>query len=622
MNPLDRPLDKSYRSSQRTVSQSSSSDKSSVTKSSVASQKPATSELVSGDKIKGVVTDIVQREVKLTLNDSTILTGRLNDAISLSIGQSAEFEVIQSTQNQLLLRFLPEGKAQAQSGLISKALDAANLPNNERNQTIVKELLNNQLSIDNNSIHKLLQQSLAFKNTSIATLAIMSKYNVPVNPETTSQFEAYRNYEHRILGHLTNTTSQLIEIIAQPNLPQAAGAHQNLLSMLTSIPVSENSSLLNNDLTSSGASSKSALTNNSLANITAASDLVTSASENPPFVTLNHNTEVIPGFESSHESAASFPSAETSGLSPEQQLVNPQESGALLSQDNITATLSKPDTPLASLLPQEGLQSFFTAIENIEYFSRTFSPETLAAIKDGSINIQDFLTQLAGSAAASSESNAAFSALANDPAYQNFLQKVLQHRWTLSPEELTKENALDEYYSRLTSDIKHTEQFLSSSATLNDAANALRTSVENLKDMLDFQTLLNQLFPYVQLPIRFSDKTTHSELYVYTKKEALHKNPHDISVLLHLDMEQLGPLDVYLDLKGNSINSRFYLDDSSSAALIDQSLPELAVSLEAIGYSFKSEIILREESSDPVSDFIALEHTEGSVKRYSFDMRA
>ena len=96
---------------------------------------------------------------------------------------------------------------------------------------------------------------------------------------------------------------------------------------------------------------------------------------------------------------------------------------------------------------------------------------------------------------------------------------------------MTKENALDEYYSRLTSDIKHTEQFLSSSATLNDAANALRTSVENLKDMLDFQTLLNQLFPYVQLPIRFSDKTTHSELYVYTKKEALHKNPHDISVV-------------------------------------------------------------------------------------------
>ncbi len=635
MNPLDKSIDKSYSASKSAAA--NYSDKLSSDKTMTANVKQTVSELSPGDRIRGVVTNIIQREVTLSLDQSTVLTGRLNDTIALSIGQNASFEVITSSQNQLLLRFLPEAREQAQAGLILKALDAANLPDNERNQNIVKELLNQQLSIDSGSIHKLYQQTLAFKDISLSTLAAMNRYNIPVTQETAQQFEAYRNYEHRILLHLQNISGQFISVITQADTAQAQTAHQNLLEMLASNPGTDSSVLLNNDLTLSSPSDFTDLQEQPRSFIeqtflnteeTVPSDVRIKQEQN-----LAQAAELNSIFLQDKAAGSMTASLRDSGLfaaentgiqsnisgNPDSALseavsVSVQEASLGLTQDQALSSMLSSDS-------LKGLSDFFA--QN-EFFSNTIPSEILSKINTGKISVQALLStlsELSKAPVSQTVVQSALSDLAKDPAYQELLQKSLQHRWTLSPSELTKENAIDQYYSKLSADILHTEQ-LTNSASLSEAAGSLSKSVENLKDMLDFQTLLNQLFPYIQMPIRFSDKTTHSELYVYTKKEALRKNPHEVSVLLHLDMEQLGPLDVFLNLKDTSINSRFYLEDKNSAAIVSQHLPELSSSLQSIGYSLTSEVILREASTDPVRDFIALDHPAGSVKRYTFDMRA
>ena len=195
MNPLDTPL---HKSTNEASTQTTSYAR--VTPQSVSQViASALSEFTQGQRITGTISDIINKDVKILIGDATILQARIEDSIPLSIGQRAIFEVTHADQAQITLRLLSDPQADTQNILIDKALTAAGLPNNERYSSVVRELLNQNLSIDKSSIHKLLQQSITFKNASISTLAVMNKYNIDVNPVNTTQFEAYRNFEHRIV---------------------------------------------------------------------------------------------------------------------------------------------------------------------------------------------------------------------------------------------------------------------------------------------------------------------------------------------------------------------------------------------------------------------------------------
>ena len=60
-----------------------------------------------------------------------------------------------------------------------------------------------------------------------------------------------------------------------------------------------------------------------------------------------------------------------------------------------------------------------------------------------------------------------------------------------------------------------------------------------MQDNLQFMNTLNQIFPYVQLPLKLTEQLTHGELYVYTKKKDLSAQNKEVSILLHLDMDSL-----------------------------------------------------------------------------------
>ena len=157
----------------------------------------------------------------------------------------------------------------------------------------------------------------------------------------------------------------------------------------------------------------------------------------------------------------------------------------------------------------------------------------------------------------------------------------------------------------------------------HEAAAQLKNNISNLKDNVQFMNTLNNIFAYVQLPLKLSNQNTHGELYVYTKKEKLRQNQDNISVLLHLDMAHLGPCDIYLNLTGTSITSKFYLEDSASIELIEQNISELTETLNKKGYSLSHEVLEREQRSPKIEDFISedVQASQGT-KRFTFDVRA
>ena len=127
------------------------------------------------------------------------------------------------------------------------------------------------------------------------------------------------------------------------------------------------------------------------------------------------------------------------------------------------------------------------------------------------------------------------------------------------------------------------------------------------------------------MPLKLKNQDAHGDLYVYTKKEKLRTNPDNIHVLLHLDMENLGALDVYLDKNHNEINTKFISDNDKSIDLLATNADMLKDALNSQGYACHVKIEKADASTSTIDEFINTKiNTQQTteMKRFSFDIRA
>ena len=114
-----------------------------------------------------------------------------------------------------------------------------------------------------------------------------------------------------------------------------------------------------------------------------------------------------------------------------------------------------------------------------------------------------------------------------------------------------------------------------------NAGNAL----QNIRENVECMNQMNQMFQYVQLPLKLSGTQAQGELYVYTNKRNLAKKEGVLTAILHLDLEHLGNMDINLSLNMDTeqVISRFYLEEDS-IALLEEHIEELTQRLIKKGY--------------------------------------
>jgi flagellar hook-length control protein FliK len=204
--------------------------------------------------------------------------------------------------------------------------------------------------------------------------------------------------------------------------------------------------------------------------------------------------------------------------------------------------------------------------------------------------------------------------------YQSLIKEELSAKWTFKPDSLTKENIIERHFESLSHELSDFMSYMekasgSTSETVSQQAN-------HLQENINFMKTINDLFTYVQLPLKLHNQNAHGELYVYTKKKEGRTAKDGISVLLHLDMDHLGPIDIHIDLHHNNVVGKFYLSNEDTIELISTNLPVLEEALLKKGYSLNAEILERKKEVDIVEDFINPDFSSQSVTRYNFDIRA
>lgn len=205
---------------------------------------------------------------------------------------------------------------------------------------------------------------------------------------------------------------------------------------------------------------------------------------------------------------------------------------------------------------------------------------------------------------------------------QKVFKEAFQERFTIRPEAVADEKKVEELYSRLKSQLKG---IFHAMETVGQSGSEAAKATVNLTKNLDFLQQLNQAYTYVQLPLRLQQSTAHGDLYVFTNKRHLAEKDGEISALLHLTMEHLGPVDVYVAMQAERVSTKFYVRDEEMLDFLEAHMELLTKRLEKRGYSCRTEAFLRKEEEEaPMGGVRALLQKEKQIPlaQYAFDMRA
>lgn len=624
-------------------------------------------DLHKGQVFEGTVKNIKGGQATILLSNGQTLRARMDGKVDLKPGQNMFFQVKSNQNNQIAIRpYMSEGRPL--NPTLYKALDAANLPVNQNYLTMVDEMMAEGMSVDSQSLNKMVQLLTANEGADIQVLVQMSKLGLKIDPVSIEQFTNYKNNEQALLHNMNevadgigqaigngNSAQGMIRMhmqIAQLFLESAGQAEPGKLPILENLLAGNGTSLIGDQLLS--------LQNGETKTVpeplfvlqtvdtpegsfqTATLNTQLTASE---FMTeLTKYLEQVLGEQIKGDAVILKDGGQTAD-----GMQNGGQAGAL--QNGMQASgMVQGDGQTAGILQDISLQSgaeqgqaagieqgqatdaqfrnLAADAEQVQTADARFqSSEADANIGQGQSaqngTGQGISAQLSGMLGNTSDLGFAgeiLKAIFSGKEYQNILKEALLEQWTLTPESVRKEGKIDEFYERLQMQMGKIQQMFSESSSAG-AQTAARGASETLNNM-EMMNQINQLYNYVQLPLKLANQNAHSELYIYTNKKNLREKKGELSALLHLELEHLGNTDIMVKMLNNHVSADFSMDNDKSFSLIKNNLDILKRRLELAGYDCELTVKNQIEKKDFVKDFLEKEERVETIRRYSFDVRA
>lgn len=553
-----------------------------------------------GETLKGVVSDIHGNEITISMEDGSSFTGKLPEASQYSIGQKAAFQITGLDSGTIYMKAISQAYLLGMEDTIEQALEEAGLPKSPRNLEIVRSLLLNQQSISRENIAESLQLCAKYPDADVNSVITMKRLGMPMDMATVTQFDQYNKQTHQLLTRmdaLADSVNELLTGLAEENPSIARYATGEVLDMvLQSLPSLEEQNLTATQLQ---------------ANLTAAPG--TEAAEGAELLPGEENQEIPP--EATEDNQAAGQTA-TSPFARVKQLLN-----------GITDRASSPasaETKLTEFIPEQ-TGHLLTAEERgalSDLLGKyTENKDLLTALEKGDLTARELLTNIKNTLATLPDEE--LHQLVSQKAFQKVVKGQFLSGLTLSPEGLKEEGSIDTLYNRMQQQFSDLTNLSRMFATRNSGEQIINTT-SDLQQNLAFMKMLNEQFAYMQLPLKLSQQNAHGDLYVMTRKNALKKSKDNLKVLLHLEMDSLGTLDIHITKDHTSISTQFYAAKEAARKLLEKNVELLKDAINEQGYSFTSEFLAKEKDIDLVHDFIENDSPTppATVKRYNFDLRA
>ena len=529
----------------------------------------ALSELKAGDVFQGEVQSVQGEEVLLKLLNGEVLRARLEGQMVLSLGQRLQFQVQSNEQNKIVLK--PYQQILQQVG--ESALKAASLPVNARSLQMVSELMEAGLPVDKNSLTAMYRNQLSFPDTNPKTFYALQQLDIPITKDNIAQYESYKNLEHKLLDGMSEILDDIETVFeGLPKQEQAVFAKQILQAV----------------------------------------DGDTTQARNQQVTSENQQNQPRQTFMSHDISEETIPIEGKSEITGTQQA----ESEAVTVSESTKQTIQDVAANTENMLKHEEgshMQPQVVPDENVRNEAEsnlTQVSQNKTAFTHTEIELQQLLEQMVKEPPEKAKK-----------LFRDHMEQQIQKSWMLEPKEVADKEKVQKLYERVQREAADIQEAMDK---FGRDMGKVPQSAQNVQKNIAFIYELNQMFSYVQLPLRMNSTNAHGDLYVLARKKNLSQKDGELTAFLHLDMEHLGTTEVKLTLQTTEhvLRCDFFLPEDS-VKLVSEHIGELQQTLEKKGYHTKTSVgVLQEEKNvmERMEEAAGLHMT--SVSYQSFDIRA
>lgn len=617
-------------------------------------------ELEPGSTFEGTVNSVKNGKVVLALGNGQTITARLDGKVSIQPGESMFFQVRSNDGTTIALRpYVQAGNIN--NPILLNALTAAGVPATERNITMVDSMMKEQMSISRQCILDMGRVVGSNPNVNVNTAVLMTKIGLPVSAEMASQFENYMVDQHAIVDEMDLAMNQLGRLLGDADLgeEQSFELYGKVLDILNGegeTPAQTTDGLQQNDtgtMVNAGENIETEAAVQQSKDGAAAEgvqkqvqqqntkDLISmGAAGQEQSAGVAENTENIVGEQTAGNAAQSM----QTGIDAADVLKNTQADTAV----DFKNVQGQTDT-LEQILDQNGLDHLKRLLQNIptltgntdlfevqeeeDVFVDTMSgddagkkafelaqAEPEVTLKQ-SMTAEDFLNTLRDALKQNQEYGfAGMTKLFGSKEFAAILKNRAEKQWLLEPEQLREASKVSDLYERLDHQMKQMENVMKAAGVTQ---NSFVQTAADIRSNVEFMNQINQVYTYVQLPLKLSGQNASGDLYVYTNKKKLNDPEAELTAFLHLDLDNLGSTDVSIRMKDKNVKTNFYIADDASYDLIEKHLPVLEKRLAQKGYRCSITMSKEEKKVEFVEDFLQRDMPQaGTLHRYSFDVRA
>ena len=592
------------------------------------------SSLKNGDTFSAKVVDVSGSDVTLKLPTGASVNAKLSSDMNISEGQTISFEVKSGGSTVSITPLLTNTSADIS---VLKALNMAQLPVTDTSVGMTAEMMKAGLSIDRSSLLGMYEKVMSNPEANVSDIVDLTKLGLSVNEENISNIENYKNLSYQIdsgLQTLAEKTDQaLMDLVKGGDITEAAKLLGSVIDASVAymdegiaIPVKEGSADVPVQDQASSAEMLQSAENEETQKIADPDvkdgSIVNAQGENKPVEANNEiNTksdaasralELLKNLNSSDNTAKAPANSKTPAPGDSVRVSERDASGRIVPGKETEG-------------PQENFEKVLSLYKEVSEDSG-YVP---ADMKDLFTKMSAFISK-----ALSEGDTETLRKLADSDPLRKLSLGTLKDMWSISPSEVADKEKVESLYKRLSSQLSMLKEGLAAAGASNTPA---MNAAGNMSSNIDFLQQINQMYAYIQLPLKLSGgDSAHGDLYVFSNRKNMTSDDSVVTAFMHLDMDNLGPVDVYVSMdvsSGGKVSTNFTVADDDTLDFLNENMHLLTERLRKRGYDLNASMKVKGEEEDPEENALdkggvnlLLVHAggtgsyQGSMR--SFDVRA
>ena len=573
--------------------------------------------LSSGESFSADITDVKGSMVTIKLDGGQTFTANMLNYTSYNIGDRANF-ILQSNQGEsIVLKALPMEETAFETNMINQSLNVAGLASSGRNRELVLELMHNNMPISKEALGEMVKELNANPEAAVKDIVALKRMGIEVTKDNLNSYENYKNYNGALRADMNELADSVNTVIKD------ATSFKTIVSLLAGAQSrtteTEASGIPADKVETSNTTTDKTEPNNTTANKT---DAYSTAADKTEAEGSPSDKPHADGIVAKRENVLSDSGA-SEGKTPQinvsdNEIQRPQETQELIRPD--TVAMDKEQSADA----KEIVNSLGKMIENYKAATGRSLEGTTDFLKSMQnterLSVRDFMTGLAKT----------ITELENEPLLkkklhelvksdkvQRLISGLVRDSFSMSPSDLKNGETVKEHIARSINKLNEITEYAQ-----ENGSKLLADTSSKMSSNMEFLNYMNQFVALAQVPLKHIGDKGEGELYVYRRKKS--KEDDTVKAFLHLDMEHLGAMDIYVTLKGNKVSTNFKLADASVLDFLEENIHLLTKQLDEDGYNVTVAVSDMESDSgfDFVKEVLMPELPVNDVKRFRFDVKA